>query len=237
MASLRSRRPRVNLRLGPLSPLGLASLVVVLGFGARPAGASHNLLSNGNFDGGIAGWTLEQGPGSVAEMAWDPAAGSPSLGSLVVTGTQGDSWVSIAEALSECVEVEPGGRYFLRGRVYVEEGAHAVRCIPYVTAYEEPGCGGGRLRLGTSTGFGFTEPGAWRERLQLFTTSWTSARVALTTIPYRGSGPATCRFDSLLLFQEGTGAPYEVPVLSRTGTLALVTAFGIAALWLLRHPG
>ena len=199
-----------------------------------PATASHNLLANPDFAAGIAGWTLEPGPG-VVDMAWNPDDGFPEPGALRISGTQGGPTFTVGEALSECFDVTPGVPYVLRGHVLAEEGVGGTRCLPYIVRYTDPACGGERSFLGGN--LTPDEPGVWHETLVVNDSNFPSLRVALATLAVVGEGPVACNFDSIVLFQQGTEEPLEVPVNTPAGQVFLAATLALAALWLLQRLG
>ena len=210
--------------------------VIVLAIAVPSALASQNLLQNGNFTSGVAGWSLETDAGF--ELSWDDSMGNPSPGSLRLSGTFQGVGIGVAEALSECFDAPPGTGFEISADIFAETSDGGVKCLPFLTRYSGPGCTGGRLRLGFGATVQPTETDDW---LSIATLGETSAarpsfRVALFFWLLSGEEAASCTFDSVTLIEEGEEgtAPVEVPALSGRILVLFVGLLGLSAFWSLR---
>jgi len=211
-------------------------LLICGGILALPAFASHNLLANGRFDSGNTSWTLQTGSG--ATMTWDPVVGNPSAGSLVLEGTYMGTADVLGEALSECFDIPSGHQLELHARTLAELDEGFMRCQPYITAYQLPGCAGSRTRLGAGGGILGNELGVWQDQSSTFTTTGgASYRVALALWLLGGNGPATCHFDSIVFAEQGTAGLVEVPATTPVGLWLLIAGLIGSALVVLRRNG
>jgi hypothetical protein len=222
--------------LGLRKPLAcLPALVLTLFVLAVPptVSASHNVLQNGTFTSGIDGWSLETDSGF--DLAWDPSMGSPSPGSLRLSGTYEGFGVGVAEALSECVEPPLDTTFHVQTAIFADTTEGDVKCVPFITRYEGPGCTGERTRLGFPPPIEPTPTGAWLPATTQASTlaALPSFRVSLFFWILNGEGVASCNFDSVVLFEEGV-AVADIPVASDAGLLLLVGLLGLSATWLLR---
>lgn len=208
------------------------AVVMVIGVPTTALG-SHNLLENGDFTSGIAGWTLETDSGFA--LAWDPSVGQPSPGSLILSGTFEGLGLGVAEALSECFEAPPDGVFHVRANILAETTDGTVKCLPLITQYEGAGCTGERTQFGSPPTIVPTEPDVWESQ----TTQWSlfegfsSFRVSLFFWLLSGEEAASCNFDSVVLSEAGAAAT-EIPSASEVGLALLVGLLGLSASWLLR---
>lgn len=210
------------------------ALPLCLGLGlTAEAQASHNLLADGDFSTGVDGWTLDTDSG--VELAWDSGRGDPVPGSLALSG-EGAGFVA-GHALSECFANPPDGLFEVRAQVLAMASEGTVQCRPYVTQYDGADCTGDRTFLGGSGVTPVNQLGVW-EAKAFQTPSFPgspSFRVSLFFRIVSGDGPASCNFDSVVLFEPGSEAVVEVPTVSWWGLVLLVAALGATAIWILRR--
>jgi len=218
----------------PRSPAWPSALwVIVLAVAAPTVMASQNLLQNGDFLSGVAGWSLETDAGFA--LSWDDSMGNPSPGSLRLSGTFQGVGIGVAEALSECFDRPSGTGFEISADIFAETADGTVKCLPLLTRYSGPGCTGGRLQHGFPANVQPTETDIWHRIATLGETSDArpSFRVSLFFRLLSGEEAASCTFDSVTLIEEGT-ASAEVPVLSGGGLALFGAIVGLSALWLLK---
>jgi hypothetical protein len=203
------------------------SAVLVASLFPGLAHGQPNLVSNGDFETNVAGWTYEGAP--ELELSWDGSLGSPAPGSLRLSKDGPASGTGSGEAWSPCFEPPPGRPFELRAKTYAEG---SVLCRAYLTRFSGPGCTGSREFIGFPGTVLPDEQGVWLERLDLKSSSLSrpSFRVAL----FAGLGSAdaveSCNFDSVVLVDQ-TAA---VPTTSELGLVVLALALALLGLWSVR---
>lgn len=187
----------------------------------------QNLVSNGQFDAGIDGWTLTGG-GPESAMAWDGGSGSPTPGSLRMSSTaQGPA----LEALGDCVNGIPEEVLSVTGRVMEPAAQLGVTCYVALIIYSDLDCTGTRTFTANVPP---NTPGIWEDSgfaIQI-PTAGISARPGLTMErSAAGSNERVCFFDSIIFESDLRGAPIsDIPALSWPGFLVLILLVGTAAL-------
>jgi hypothetical protein len=213
--------------------------LVVTSIGApRPACAEHNLLANGDFATDIENWQLETDAGFA--LSWDETMGQPAPGSLQLSGTYTGVGFPTATALSECFDVPIGVQLILETQIYGEVPDGAIRCTPFLARYSGPGCTGDRGFTGSGAGAFVLTPDndeVWRQTVSFhdFSVGSTSFRVGLVHQWAGGVEIASCRFDSIVLREEGDlPAVTEIPTAGETGLILFAVLLGVLAPWWLR---
>jgi hypothetical protein len=209
-------------------------VIIALSLAApRSAIAAHNLLQNSDFPSNIASWTL--GTDSGFDLSWDPTKGSPAPGSLRLSGAYQGFGSDTAEALSECFNAAPGVLLTVQAKVLAETSDGTVKCVPFVTRYEGPGCTGDRTQFGSSAPVTPTEPGAWHSVTDqsVNPAGLPFFRVSLLFWSLTGEELSSCSFDSVALIEGSTVVPV-IPMTSETGSALFMGFLGLAATWLLR---
>ncbi len=166
---------------------------------ARPLeGASANLLANGGFDAGLAGW------GRTENVTWSPAFG----GSARISQASHAGW----EALLQCVPVEANAMYRVSASANLPQraegdGGLAVR----VRWFENYGCSGGTLRGAPSLDFE-TSPDALQSKSRVLVAP-EGARSAAVQLVARADTATTYTFvvDEVSFEPEGIGELLTLP--------------------------
>jgi hypothetical protein len=185
-----------------------------------------NLISNGDFDADINGWSFEGDAG--IDLTRDSSLGNPAVGSLRLSNDGPVSGLGSAEALSACFDPPPGVLFRLEARTYAQGN---VLCRAFISRYEEPGCTGDRLRIGFPGIVLPDEDEVWIARSQVETpTPRPSFRVSL----FAGLNPtgeaSSCNFDAVVL----TDPAAAVPTTSEIGLVVLALALALLGLWSVR---
>lgn len=209
---------------------GFASALMVAMAAVSMSAGAQNLVSNGQFNTDISGWTLTGG-GPESTITWDGANGSPSPGSLRISSTaQGAN----LETLGDCVNGIPGEILSVTGRVMEPTAQFGVTCHIFLIIYNDLNCTGTRT---IPANVPPNTPGVWEDSGFAINipAAGISARPTLTMeLSGAGAGEKVCLFDSVVFESDSRGSPIaDIPTLSRSSLFLLMVLVGIAAMGLI----
>ena len=209
-----------------------AALVATLATVARPA-AAQNLVQNGRFDVGVAGWSNESeavgiatkgggGPRGILAHSTDDLHGYPGSGSLQLTNVVVDDGFPAAADVNQCLAVA-AGTYTLRAYALIPSGQSQSGSVTLqLAAFSGPGCSGFLQFVNGPAG---AIVGSWQQLTQQVTlpSHTASVRLSLSVVKNAEPGEVTARFDDVFLGQ--------ACVVSATRLCLDGGRFGVTASW------
>ena len=142
--------------------------------------AAANLLDNGSFGSGLTGWT------AAPSVTWSPD-GATTPGAARIGGDPG---IVGARALSQCVAVDAGSDYDLRGAALLPyspraEGGVSLRVVWHAGG----GCAGEALGMTGALDFAPVAPAAWtRRELGRLRAPSGSSSASVLVVPWSAGG-------------------------------------------------
>ncbi len=208
----------------------VVALTLLLVAGPRIESASGNLLSNGGFDGGIAGWdsALSGGSFSVA-LTWSEAAdrnGTPGSGAGILQNlSSGGLEIGTYPLFANgCFAVAPTDEVKLRGYVLIPSGQTRTGFARFDIAwYSTPSCLG-FLEYGDVVSE-TTADATWHllDNTLIPPANAQAFRIGLTVLKYEAGGTFTARFDDVdVLAPEPATAAASTAMLASLAVLAKV---------------
>lgn len=207
---------------GPRIPLTLAASVLLLS--TLPADA-QNLLSNGQFDGGVDGWASDDPLPPDSAFSWDPSEGVPPGSALLESSFDGNADIVVSSA---CLPFQGEADYRIVADLLSDEGD----CVLLLEAHvDSSDCSG---QINPQIYFQAPDLGWSRIDQTVFVGAETQAmRVQLLLRRTPGS-LAQCRYDNVALF--GPPQPtLEIPALGPRGLGALAVLLLVVGLTMLRR--
>jgi all-beta uncharacterized protein len=185
-----------NTRTGIVHVRG--SLVVI----TQAANPIPNLISNGGFDSGIAGWsdTFSTGMGSAK---WSTGGGiivappGPSAGTALITSND----VRKGYQLAQCVSVIGGKTYTVGTKTFVPAGQAPGVTTLAIFEYWVPNCPSLTAPYhGTRNNFGATTTGAWFDNSLSWSTDFATQSVLVVIgAGFTDSPPFSAYFDDVFV--------------------------------------
>ena len=185
---------------------------------------AQNMLPNGDFQGGVAGWTPDEPLPPATSFVWDGFEGNPAGSASLESSLNGDADVLVS---STCLPSLGEGTYRVEADI-LDEGSPGGECFLLFEQHEDTAdCTG---TLNPQNFFQAPDPGWSHVGEEIFVGGATQAlRVQFYLRRNFGTEPSRCHYDNVGLFGP-VPSPLEVPTASAVGLAALVAALAIAGL-------
>jgi hypothetical protein len=197
---------------------GSIALVVISGFGVRPA-AAQNLLTNPHFDSDVSAWTFGA---VVAFDAAHDANGSGTSGSAL----QSVTLPTFLQALTQCVDgITPGTTYQFGGQIRPTLIAAGGSAVVGVAFFPNAGCSGPGLT--SQAGTTVSALGSFQSSTGSIVAPAGASSVQVIGT-FSGSGNFQADFDEMF-FQAAAGVPTFPATSTRVFLLGALLMGGIVA--------